>query len=123
MTEFILPFPPSELSPNQRLHWSKVARVKRAYREACWAQTLEQKASVPGGDTKLALYLTFYKPNRREMDRDNLLARMKSGLDGVADALKINDKRFDPVVVSVSDDVGGFVRVRIQGEIDGEKTI
>lgn len=47
------------------------------------------------------------------MDRDNLLARMKSGLDGLADGLGINDRIFDPVVVSVSDETGGYVQIKI----------
>ena len=122
MTEIVLPFPPTELSPNGRLHWAVLARAKKQYRELCYYNTLEQKAVAPKSD-KIRLELTFYKPNRRSMDRDNLLARMKAGLDGVCDALKIDDSRFDPVVVSVADIVGGFVRVRLQGENDGEKTV
>ncbi len=43
-------------------------------------------------------------------------ARMKSGLDGLADALKIDDKRFTTLAARVStDNLDGFefVRVRI----------
>ena len=112
MTEIRLPWPPSELSPNSRLHWSSVARAKKIYRKACWAATLAAGASVsPEGN--LRAELIFYKPTRRDMDHDNLLARMKAGLDGVADALKIDDKRFKPVSVDVSDNTGGFVIMRI----------
>jgi len=114
VTEIRLPWPPSELSPNSRLHWSQLARAKKIFRQKCWAVTLEQKPALAAADdTKLRVELTFYKPNRREMDRDNLLARMKSGLDGVADALKINDRRFEPIVISVADEIGGFVLMRI----------
>jgi hypothetical protein len=42
---------------------------------------------------------------------------MKSGLDGLADALKINDKRFSTLAARVTtDSIGGFVRVRISKE-------
>jgi crossover junction endodeoxyribonuclease RusA len=123
MIEVTLPFPPTALSPNSRMHWSALAKIKKAYREACWACTLEQN-KIPAPDGGLVLELLFVKPSRRAMDRDNLLARMKSGLDGVADALKINDNRFTTVVVRVApdDQIGGFVRLKI-GEDNGEKTI
>lgn len=112
MTEIRLPWPPSELSPNSRLHWTKLARAKKIYREVCWAATLDQKARVPQ-DAKLRTELLFYRPSRREMDHDNLLARMKSGLDGVADALGINDRRFRPITVDVAEEIGGFVLLRL----------
>lgn len=62
----------------------------------------------------LRLSITFYRPNRRSYDRDNLLARMKSGLDGMCDALKINDKRFAVLVIRVADEVRNEVEVEIE---------
>ena len=112
MTEIRLPWPPAALSPNSRLHWSRLAKAKKIYRRDCWIEALSQKARVPK-DGKLRVDLTFYRPSRRAMDRDNLLARMKAGLDGVADALKTNDSRFDPISVSVSDETGGYVMMYI----------
>ena len=86
MIEFTLGWPPSELSPNKRLHWSKVSSAKAQYRTACWAMVLEQVGAVrPDIDGNLHLVLEFVPPDRRSYDRDNLVARMKSGLDGVAD--------------------------------------
>jgi crossover junction endodeoxyribonuclease RusA len=126
MTEFMLPFPPTQLSPNARLHWAKVSKWKKAYKHACWEQVLLQKVQVDQGDCKLKLELVFHRPIKRSMDLDNLLARMKSGLDGVCLGLKIDDKRFDPVVVSIADEVGGFVMVKISKHEDKngiEKTI
>lgn len=119
MIEIVLGWPPSELSPNKRLHWSKVAKFKSLYREACWAMALEQtriyKTEVPAGN--LHLTLEFVPPDRRSYDRDNLVARMKAGLDGVADALKINDKMFTTLTARVdAERIGGFVRVCIQKE-------
>ena len=73
---------------------------------------------------KLVLEMTFIPPDRRSYDRDNLVARMKAGIDGLADALKINDKRFNTVISTMaSDSLGGFVRIRILQEIPyGEKS-
>ena len=115
MTEIKLPFPPAALSPNQRLHWARVAKAKKMYRYQCWAEALAQKARVPM-EGKLGVELTFYKPSKRAMDHDNLLARMKAGLDGVADALKINDRRFDPITIRVADETGGYVKLFISWE-------
>lgn len=121
MTEIKLPWPPTQLSPNSRLHWTNVARAKKIYRHACWVSTLEQiKGSFPHKEgSNIRLELEFFKPTRRDMDRDNLLARMKSGIDGMSDALKVNDRVFQPISISVSDEIGGYVRVRIfnTGEI------
>ena len=65
-------------------------------------------------DGPLTLELVFVTPDQRSYDRDNLVARMKSGLDGLADALNIDDKRFTALAARVSTDtIGGFVRVRI----------
>lgn len=113
--ELTLPWPPRELSPNARLHWSKVAVAKRKYRAACWALTLNASPSfIPQkSDSKLRVHLLFVAPDRRSYDLDGLLSRMKSGLDGVADALKVNDKRFRPSI-DISDDIGGMVKVRIE---------
>jgi hypothetical protein len=42
---------------------------------------------------------------------------MKSGIDGMCDALKIDDKVFGTVVCTLATErIGGFVNVRIKGE-------
>ena len=66
--------------------------------------------------------MIFVRPSFREMDRDNLVARMKSGLDGVADALKINDKLFRKVTASVEPHIkGGYVDLKIEVLYGNEK--
>lgn len=123
MIEVTLGFPPADLSPNKRLHWAKLAKAKKRYRQACWGITLEQLgAGVEVPDGKLELSMLFVRPDRRTYDRDNLTARMKSGLDGMCDALGIDDKRFSRIVVEVADDrIGGFVKVKIKGEENGSE--
>lgn len=45
------------------------------------------------------------------------MARMKSGIDGMCDAIEIDDKVFHTVISTVAaDDIGGFVKVNITGE-------
>ena len=120
MIEIVLGWPPSDLSPNARLHWAKLARAKKQYRNACFSVSKEQlkKFNTENIPEKLVLEMTFIPPDRRSYDRDNLVARMKSGIDGLADALKINDKRFNTVISTMDTDyLGGFVRIRILQEI------
>lgn len=108
------PWPLKELSPNARLHWSKVAKAKKAYRKVCWALALE--AGVAGKfdqAQRLSVHMVFYPPDRRERDEDNLVASMKSGLDGLADALGINDRKFKPTQ-DVAEQIGGYVIVEIK---------
>lgn len=106
-----LPWPPSALSPNARTHWSALARAKKAYRAACAAQAQAQGARRIKAD-RLHLTLTFYPPNRRAHDLDNCLARLKSGLDGLADVLGVDDKHWS-LTIAKADTVGGFVRVEV----------
>lgn len=108
----ILPWPPRALSPNARTHWRKKAPIAKAYKQACWALTLEAGVVVPDSP-KLALWLDFVPPDKRHRDDDNIIAAFKSGRDGVALALGIDDKRFRCYPYVRDDQIGGFVRVRI----------
>lgn len=116
-----LPWPPADLSPNRRLHWARLAMAKRAYRDACHLSTLTTKSaterrSLPSGPLSLAM--EFRPPDRRTYDRDNLLARCKAGLDGMCDALGIDDRRFASVTVRVGEPaLDGLVRVTIAQEV------
>lgn len=111
MTEIVLPWPPKELSPNARTHWARLAKVKKAYREACYWQAIEQGAR-PIKANGLHLTLTFVPPSRREYDLDNALARMKSGLDGLADVLGVDDKHWS-LTIQKGEGIGGMVKVQV----------
>lgn len=116
MVEVTLPWPPRVLSPNSRAHWRKLASVKALYRRACWALTRDavgvdwpRPASGP-----VTVALEFVPPDRRARDLDNCIAAMKSGLDGLADALQLDDRRFRLLVqMAEPGSVGGFVRVAV----------
>ena len=69
---------------------------------------------------QLHMDLTFVRPNKRLFDLDNLVARMKSGIDGMADALSINDSQIVSHSARVAqDEVGGYVIMRL-GEAHNE---
>lgn len=106
-----LPWPPKDLSPNARVHWLKKSKSAKAYRKACWALCKEAKITAPK-DGPIHLWIDFYPPDRRKRDDDNMIANFKSGRDGIADALGVDDNRFicHPLV---RDEVGGMVKFRI----------
>lgn len=117
MIEIQLPWPPKELSPNFRGHWVPIFRAKKSYRAA--ARVLARKAlrHVEGFNRfhgAIQLAYTFHPPAALRYDRDNLAARMKSGTDGIADALGMDDQGFHFAPPVLAEKVkGGMVRVTI----------
>lgn len=106
-----LPWPPSDLSPNTRQHYMALARARKAYRAACWAQA---KAQGLGKLTAARLHIDveFVPPTRRGFDLDNLLARIKSGMDAIADVTGVDDKHWT-LAIRRADTIGGMVRLTI----------
>lgn len=113
-----LPWPPKELSPNARVHRMEKARVARQYRQDCAWTTVEAAGGIhrcprlTGSD--LELIAEFRMPDKRWSDADNLLAMIKSGIDGVCDATGINDRAFHRVIVERVAGGGGIVRLTIR---------
>lgn len=115
MIELVLPWPPRVLNPNNRSHWRVKSKAAAEYKNVCWALTKEARwdhALLPDG--KLHLWLDFYPPDKRHYDDDNVAASFKSGRDGLALALGIDDKRFvsHPHLIET---IGGMVKVRLTG--------
>lgn len=119
--ELTLPWPPKDLSPNARAHWTQRSKAAKAYREACYWET--KRLLAAGGwkelpeEGALHLWVDFYPPDRRQRDDDNMMASFKSGRDGIAQALGINDKRFRSHL-EVKGLVAGMVKVRITGIVE-----
>jgi crossover junction endodeoxyribonuclease RusA len=109
-----LPWFPKQLSPNARVHWGTKAKYQRVYRTECWAQTRQALGLVNlKGEFPVTLTITFVPPSRRHYDLDNCVAAIKSGLDGVADALQVNDHRFK-LNPQMSDEIGGMINIDIR---------
>ena len=89
-----LPFPPSSLSGHNEGHWRTRNLVIAKHRDWAKSATLAARPHIPDtGDIRVSI--TFYPPNRRG-DRANYPNRIKPYLDGIADALRVNDRRFLP---------------------------
>jgi len=107
-----LPWPQRVLSPNARCHWAVKARSAKAYRYECFVLAGLAKLRVDW-DGPIHLHIGFYPPSNRGRDLDNCIASIKNGLDGLADALKVNDSRFHISAVLGLKRAGGEVIVAI----------
>lgn len=105
-----LPWPPKALSPNARVHHMALAKAKKAYKEACMWQAKADGAKPMTG--ALHLTITFVPPDRRHRDLDNMLASIKSGLDGLRDVLGVDDSRWS-LTIRKTPHIGGVVLVEV----------
>lgn len=102
MTRIELPWPPQQLSPNARVHWSEAARKKARCRKDAFY--LARANGAPSFDGRVSVSITFRPPDNRKRDLDNMLAANKAHLDGIADFIGVDDsnwsisiKRGEPV--------------------------
>lgn len=62
----------------------------------------------------VSLSLIFHAPTNRAYDLDNALARMKASLDGVADAIGVDDSKWEiKIAKGPKSEKGGHVDVSI----------
>ena len=91
-----LPFPSTKQSGHNTGHWSTKSDEVAALRIVARQKARRANWNVPEyGD--IHLRFTFVPPDRRG-DRCNYYNRCKAIIDGIADGLKVNDKRFVPII-------------------------
>jgi crossover junction endodeoxyribonuclease RusA len=108
-----LSWPSRHLSPNARVHWAARAKAVKAYREEARYVAQSAGCRVLGCDG-LDLAITFYPPRRGRHDLDNLLARMKAAIDGIADASGVDDSRYTYSLSMDGPVKGGAVLVHVK---------
>jgi len=115
--ELVLPWPDRVLHPNARPHWAAKAKAAKKARHQGKLYALEcrwNRLQLPDGP--LHVWIDGYPADRRRRDADGLLSSLKPWLDGIADALGVDDRRFVPHPwVKPEVRRGGEVRVRITG--------
>jgi crossover junction endodeoxyribonuclease RusA len=106
-----LPFPPRDLHPNARVHWTRKARATKAAREvAQWMSC----AYGPIEAERLNVTLTFFPPDNRRRDIDGMLSASKALIDGVADSLEVDDSKWNFTLRRGEVVKGGTVRFEIE---------
>lgn len=115
VTTITLPWPPKEANPNFKRshHWSAYRPHIKRYRHDCFWLTEKQLDRKIDTAEKIPLTIEFYPPDKRLRDDDNIISSFKSGRDGVADALGVNDRHFVPTYTFGDPVKGGKVLVRI----------
>lgn len=112
-----LPWPSPKLHPNARVHWSVRSKAAKAARRTAALFTIHAQGRnlrIFDGMTRVPVALTFHPPDRRKRDTDGMLSACKSQLDGLADALMVNDNLFD-LALQVREPVkGGKIIVEIK---------
>ena len=117
-----LDYPDRKLSPNARGKWilkeeaRKLAKVEgyTSAHRAMESQTFELS-------TAYAVDITFYPPDRRNRDIDNVFSSIKNHLDGACQALGINDKSFKTFTLQFGEPVkDGRVEVKIRPVKSGD---
>lgn len=91
-----LAWPDSLLSPNRVANWRKKATARKAARARASIATRAGVGTLGAmpPDASLEVALTFCPPDKRKRDMDNVLSSLKSAIDGMADALSVNDSLF-----------------------------
>lgn len=117
MPSFTMPWPAKQVWPNfrQSHHWRSYHKQVKAQREMAWALALEAKMrpvwDAAGGCIPVQVVIT--PPDRRRRDRDGMQGACKSILDGLADALGVDDQYFAPSYVIDQPASGGRIVVSI----------
>lgn len=111
-----LPWPPRCLHPNDRSHWRIVRAAAKTARGDAFLLT---RAAMGRGrplftEGRANLRLTFCPPNKRKHDLDGCLSANKAALDGIADALGLDDSKFALMLERGPVVKGGAVHVEIQ---------
>ena len=111
-----LPWPPSVLLPNSRSHWSKRAHAAKQCRLTAFAQT--KLAGVRKGDFDLPASLkvtcVFAPPDHRRRDADGMLSSAKHFLDGISDAIGVDDSKFEIAIRREPPVKCGAVRIELE---------
>lgn len=109
----VLPWPHKALWPNGRAHWATKAR--EAAKHKAWAHIAALSAKMTAPDGRVPILLTFHPlPKGPAPDKDNAQASAKAYLDGIAKAMGVDDRLFDPR--TVIGERGGKVTISIEGQ-------
>jgi crossover junction endodeoxyribonuclease RusA len=111
-----LPWPSPKLHPNARVHWAVRAGAAKGARGRASLLTRAaqgRRLRIYDGTSRIAVSVHFYPPDNRRRDTDGMLSALKSSLDGVADALRVDDNLFDLTLTVKTASKPGKVLVQI----------
>jgi crossover junction endodeoxyribonuclease RusA len=111
-----LPWPDKRLSPNARQHWASLARAKKAAKRAAYYTALEAGLGKIEAET-ISVRVSFFPPDRRPRDTDNAFASCKAAFDGIAQAIGIDDSKWNITIAPRGPvEKSGMVKVDLEWE-------
>ena len=119
-------FPPACLFPNRRngQHWTVTNAAKDDTRERAVEATKQAMRGDWPGVGPIPLSIVFVAPDGRHRDLDNCLAAAKAQIDGIADAMGVNDRRFRPILIDyIKGDKTGAMIVAVGVQIVSSQVI
>jgi crossover junction endodeoxyribonuclease RusA len=117
MIAISLPWPDRKLHPNAREHWSKRAKAAKHARATAYWCAKEAGIRLNDPDIPAALKVTavFFPPNNHKHDIDGCLSALKASFDGIADAIGIDDSKWEFGAPRKEAPVkGGAVRIELE---------
>jgi Holliday junction resolvase RusA-like endonuclease len=96
-----LSYPDMALMPNRKngRHWGATKGAK----DSAFSEAFYRTQMALGGkkfkEDKVAVTITFVQNDKRHRDLDNLLACVKSKIDGISRAIGVDDKLFEPITI------------------------
>ena len=118
MNSVELPWPPIALNPNSKKHWQTKRVAAKKYKADCYMFSRVAGLLAPESE-KIHVFIEFFQPDNRRRDQDNMIASTKYLLDGVAEAIGVDDVRF--VLHPLFSDTrikGGIIKIKITGSRD-----
>ena len=94
MTTIKLPWPESLLWSNTKAHWIKKSAAKTRSRHGAWIFALAAGLQKNTLQPPIYLRFEFHPPDNRKRDLHNMPETQKAAIDGIQDALGIDDSRF-----------------------------
>lgn len=103
-------WPPASLSGHAKGHWRSKSVIVAKHREWAHSATLAAKCATLPETGDIRILFRFIPPDNRG-DRTNYPNRLKPAIDGIAQALGVNDKRFLPTYEFCAPQASGRVEV------------
>lgn len=96
-----LPFPNKELNPNRTSgnHWAATKSLRAKAKEGAYYATKLVSNGFVSTEADYHVTINYIVPDNRVRDLDNLLAATKPQIDGIALALGMNDRLFNPITI------------------------
>lgn len=96
-----LPYPDMELMPNRKngKHWTSTKDRKKSAINSSFILAKQAASGKKFLPKLISMSVTFIQNDKRHRDLDNLLAAIKPNIDGIALALGIDDKFFEPITI------------------------